>query len=59
MAVTEKIKSPHDVVNNFKDFLFYNIHIEKPMVNCLKRLNFLSELSFYEELNVTKTSHMP
>ena len=55
MAVKEKTKYPPDVVDYFKDLLFYNTHIEKPRVDRLKNIVLLSELPFYEELNVIKT----
>ena len=57
MAVKEKIKSYSDVVNYFKELPFYNKHIEKPRVKRLKNIDLLSELPFYEELNVIKTNH--
>ena len=47
MAVKEKIKSYSDVVNYFKELLFYNKHIEKPRVKRLKNIYLLSELPFY------------
>ena len=55
MAALKKVKS--HVVVYFKELLFYNKHIEKPKIKKIKRLkNFdlLSELPFYEELNVKK-----
>ena len=55
MAAKEKTKYPPDVVDYFKDLLFYNTHIEKPRVDRLKNILLLSELRFYEELNVIKT----
>ena len=55
MAVNENIKYPPDVVDYFKDLLFYNTHIEKPRVDRLKNILLLSELRFYEELNLIKT----
>ena len=57
MAVKEKIKSHPHVVDYFKEHLFYNKRIEKPRLKRLKIINLLSELSFYEELNVIKTNH--
>ena len=55
MAAKEKTKYPPDVIDCFKDLLFYNTHIEKPRVDRLKNILLLSELRFYEELNVIKT----
>ena len=57
MEVKEKIKSHPDVVDYFKELPFYNRHIEKPRVKRLKNIDLLSELLFYEELNVIKTNH--
>ena len=55
MTIKEKIKSHPGVVDCFKQLLFYNKHIEKPKMKRLKNINLLSELLFYEELNVIKT----
>ena len=52
-----KIKSHPDVVDYFKELPFYNKHIEKPKIKCLKNIDLLSQLPFYKELNVTKTNH--
>ena len=41
----------------FKELPFYNKHIEKPKIKRLKKTDLLSELPFYEELNVIKTNH--
>ena len=57
MAVKQKGKSHQDVVGYFKGLLFYNKHIEKPKIKSLKSIDLLSELAFYEELNVRKTDH--
>ena len=57
MAVLKKIKSHPHVVGYFKELPFYNKHIEKPKIRCLKNIDLLSELPFYEELNVIKTNH--
>ena len=53
----KKIKSHLDVVDYFKDLPFYNTYIQKPKIKRLKNIDLLSELSFYEELNVIKTNH--
>ena len=55
MTVKEKVKSPPNVVDYFKELPFYNKHTEKPKIKCLKNIDLLYELPFYEELNVTKT----
>ena len=56
IAVGEKIKSHPDVVDYFKELLFYNKKIEKPKIKCLKNVDFRFE-PFYEELNVIETDH--
>ena len=40
----------------FKKLLLYNKYIEKPKVKCLKNIDLLFELRFYEELKVIKTN---
>ena len=55
MTALKKVKSHLDVVEYFKELPFYNKHIEKPKIKRLKNIDLLSELSFYEELNVIKT----
>ena len=57
MTVKEKVISHPNVVDYFKKVPFYNKHIEKPTVKHLKDIDLLSELPFYEELNVIKTNH--
>ena len=57
MTVLKKVKSHFDVVDYFKEISFYNKSIEKPKIKCLKNIDLLSELPFYEELNVIKTNH--
>ena len=57
MAVLKKIKFHPDALDYFKELPFYNKHIEKPKIKCLKNIDFLSEPPFYEELNVIKTDH--
>ena len=57
MTVLKKIKSHPDVVGFFKVLPFYNKYIEKPKIKRLKNIDLLSELPFYEELNVIKTDH--
>ena len=57
MTALKKIKSHPDVIEYFKELPLYNKHIEKPKIKRLKNIDSLSELSFYEELNVIKTNH--
>ena len=57
MTVKEKIKSHPHVVDYFKELPFYKKHIEKPKVKRSKNVDLLSELPFYEELNVIQTNH--
>ena len=57
MAVLKKIKSYPNAVNYFKRLPFYNKHIEKRKMKRLKNIDMLSELPFYEELNVIKTDY--
>ena len=54
MTVQENIKSHPDVISYFKELPFYNKQIEKPKLKCLKNIDLLSELPFYEESNVIK-----
>ena len=57
MAIETKIKSYPDVVDYFKELPFCNNCIEKPKIKHLKDIDLLSEVPFYEELNVIKTNH--
>ena len=57
MTVKKKVKFHPDIVDYFKELPFYNRHIKKPKIKRLKSINLLSELPFYEELNVIKTNH--
>ena len=57
MKALKKVKSHSDVVDYFEDLLFYNKHIKKPKIKGLKNTDLLSELPFFEELNVIKTNH--
>ena len=58
MTALKKVKSHLDVVEYFKELPFYNKHIEKPKIKCLKNIDLLSELSFYEELNEIKRNYL-
>ena len=57
MTVKEKVKSHPGAVDYFKELPFYNKHIEKPKIKCLRNIDLLSELPFYEALNVIKRDH--
>ena len=57
MTIKTKTKSHPNVEDYFKEILFCYKHIEKPKVKRLKSIDLLSELPFYEELNVIKTNH--
>ena len=57
MAVLKKVKSHPNVVDYFKEIPFYNKPIEKPKIKCLKNIDLLPELPFYEDLSITKTNH--
>ena len=56
MAVLSKIKPHSDAVYYFKELPFYNKHIKNPKVKCLKNIDQLAELPFYEQLSVIKTN---
>ena len=57
MSTSKEVKSHPNVVEYFRELPFYNKHIEKPKIKRLKNIDLLSELPFYEELNVIKTNH--
>ena len=46
MTALKKVKSHPDVVEYYKELSFYNKHIEKPKIKCLKNIDLLSELPF-------------
>ena len=56
MPTSKKVKSYPNVVEYFKELPFYNKHIEAK-IKCLKNIDLLSELSFYEELSIMKINH--
>ena len=56
MEIKTKIKFDPCVVEYFKGAPFYNKPIEKPKIKRLKNVDLLSELPFYEELNVIRTN---
>ena len=57
MTVQRKIKFHPYVINYFRELLFYDIYIEHPKIKRFKNIDLLSELLFYEELNVIKTDN--
>ena len=57
MAVKKKTKYHPGGVDYFKELPFYSKYIKKTKIKRLKNIDLLSELSFYEELNVIKTNH--
>ena len=56
MTIQAKTKSHRDVVDKFKKLPYYNKPIKKPKLKLIKNIDLLSELPFYEELNMIKTS---
>ena len=49
-------------IDYFKELPFYNVSIDKPKIKCLKNIikclkNILTELPFYDQLNIIKTDH--
>ena len=57
MTVLKKVNTHSDVGEYFKELPFYGKHIEKPKITHLKNIDLLSELPFFEELNIIKTNH--
>ena len=57
MTVQRKINFHPYVINYFRELLFYDIYIEHPKIKRFKNIDLLSELLFYEELNVIKTDN--
>ena len=58
MPIKTKTKSHPCAVEYFKDLPFYNKSIEKLKIKHLENIDSLSELPFYEELSIIKTSHV-
>ena len=56
MAILSKIKPHSDAEDYFKELTFYNKPIQKPKVKCLKNIDQLPELPFYEQLSIIKTA---
>ena len=42
-------------VDYFKELLFYNVSIDKPIIKRLKNVDLLAELPFYKRLSIIKT----
>ena len=57
MKALKKVKSDPDVVDYFKELLFYNKHIGKPKIKRLKNIDLLSEYPFFKKLNVIRTNY--
>ena len=57
MTALKKVKSHPGEVDYFKEPPFYNKYIKKPKIKLLKNIGLLSELPFYEELNVIQANH--
>ena len=53
MTILPKIKSHSEANNYFKELHFYSKPIERP-TKCLKNIDQLVELPFYEQLSITK-----
>ena len=57
MTLKKKVESHLGVVDYFKEFSIYNKYIDKPIIKCLNKIDLLSELPFYEQLNIIKRNH--
>ena len=44
-------------VDYFKELPFLNIYIDKPKIKRLKNIDLLTELPFYDQLNIIRTEH--
>ena len=56
MKALKNVRSDPDVVDYFKELLFYKKHIGKPKIKRLKNIDLLSEHPFLKKLNVIKTN---
>ena len=56
MKALKKVRSDPDVLDYFKELLFYKKHIGKPKIKRLKNIDLLSEHPFLKKLNVIKTN---
>ena len=55
MTALKKVNSHSDAVDYFKELPFYKTYIET--IKRLININLLSELPFYDELNIIKTNY--
>ena len=55
MEVLSEITYPNAVIYS-KELPFYNKPIDKPKIKCLKSIDQLAELPFYEQLSILKTN---
>ena len=44
-------------IGYFKELPFCNVSIDKPKIKRLKNIDLLTELPFYDQLNIIKTDH--
>ena len=44
-------------VDDFKELLFYNVSIDKPIIKRLKNIDLLAELPLNDQLNIIRTDH--
>ena len=45
-------------VDYFKELPFYNVSIDKPIIERLKNIDLLAELTFFDQLNIIRTNHV-
>ena len=45
-------------VDYFKELPFYNASIDKPIIERLKNIDLLAELTFFDQLNIIRTNHV-
>ena len=46
------------IVDYFKELPSYNVSIDKAKIKRLKNIDLLTELPFYNQLNIIKTNHV-
>ena len=46
------------IVDYFKELPSYNVSIDKPKIKRLKNIDLLTELPFYNQLNIIRTNHV-
>ena len=49
------ISSENNDVKYFEELPFFNVSVEKPKIKRLKNIDLLTELPFYDQLNIIKT----